>query len=59
MSLLNRGLNFCVTPKEVNATELLSGVRKFDRKMRWKESWAEKDKDTDSGAYEEWMARLY
>ena len=59
MSLLNRGFNFCVTPDEVNVTELLAGVRKFDRKMRWKESWAEKDKEADSGAYEEWKARLF
>ena len=56
MSLLNRGFNFCVTPDEVTVPELLAGVRKFDRKMRWKESWAEKDKEADSGAYEEWKA---
>ena len=57
ISLLNRGLNFCVTPDEVNVTELLAGVRKFERKMKWKEKWA--DGEENEEAYEEWKNRLF
>ena len=57
ISLLNRGLNFCVTPYEANVTELLAGVRKFERKMKWKEKWA--DGEENEEAYEEWKNRLF
>ena len=46
--ILNRGLNFCVTPDNPNITELKVDYRKFERKMRWKEFFADKDnKDSD------------
>ena len=43
--ILNRGLNFCVTPTNLNVTELLVDYRKFERKMKWKEFFHDKDKD--------------
>ncbi len=41
--ILNRGLNFCVTPNSPNVTELLVDYRKFERKMRWKEFFHDKE----------------
>ena len=41
--ILNRGLNFCVTPDSVNITELRAELRTFDRKMRWHEHWFDED----------------
>ena len=35
--LLNRGLNYCITPNKVNVTELLVDIDKFVRKMLWQE----------------------
>jgi hypothetical protein len=42
-NLLNRGLNFCINPLKLNLTEILVDYRKFDRKLRWKEFFAEKE----------------
>ena len=39
--LLNRGLNFCITPLKLNLTEILVDWRKFERKMRWREFFAD------------------
>ena len=39
--VLNRGLNFCVTPNSVNVTELRADLKTFERKMRWFEFWFE------------------
>ena len=47
--LLNRGLNFCVTPNTLNVTELLVDYRKFERKMRWKEFF--NDNEDDNSEY--------
>jgi hypothetical protein len=41
--ILNRGLNFCVTPNSPNVTDLLVDYRKFERKMRWKEFFHDKE----------------
>jgi hypothetical protein len=32
--ILNRGLNFCITPISLNITEVLVDYRKFERKMK-------------------------
>ena len=37
--LLNRGLNFCVTPEKLNITQLLTEIGRFERKTLWKEHW--------------------
>ena len=37
ISLLNRGLNFCVKPLGVDLSKLLTDFKKFERKMLWKE----------------------
>ena len=44
--VLNRGLNFCVTPETINVTELLVDYRKFERKMKWREFFHDKEEDT-------------
>ena len=33
IKLLNRGLNFCVTPVKLNITQLLTEIGKFERKV--------------------------
>ena len=43
--LLNRGLNYCITPDKVNVTELLVDIDKFVRKMLWQEFFHEKPED--------------
>jgi hypothetical protein len=45
--VLNRGLNFCVTPDKLNVTEMLVDYRKFERKIRWKEFFHDKDEDNN------------
>lgn len=37
LKLLNRGLNFCIKPLNVNTTKLLCDFKKFERKCLWKE----------------------
>jgi hypothetical protein len=41
----NRGLNFYVTLDNLNVTEMLVDYRKFERKMRWKEFFHDKEED--------------
>ena len=41
--ILNRGLNFCITPLKLNITDILVEYPKFERKMKWKEFWSEQD----------------
>ena len=36
-SLLNRGLNFSITPKKINITDLLVNYNEFERRMLWTE----------------------
>ena len=35
-SLLNKGLNFCPTPKSVNTTQLLADMYRMERKFSWR-----------------------
>jgi hypothetical protein len=35
-TILNRGLNFCVTPLTLNLTNVLVDYRKFERSIKWK-----------------------
>jgi hypothetical protein len=44
-SLLNRGLNFCVTPHNINRTEILVDYRKFERSMKWREFFSDQEKE--------------
>ena len=34
-------------------------MRKFDRKMRWKECWAEKDKEEDEETLKAWKNNFF
>ena len=43
--LLNRGLNYCITPSKVNVTELLIDIDKFVRKMLWREFFYDQPSD--------------
>ena len=36
-SLLNRGLNFAITPKSVNTTDIHAGFKRLERSMKWGE----------------------
>jgi hypothetical protein len=53
--VLNRGLNFCVTPTNLNITEVLVDFRKFERKLKWKEFFADDDHLQD----EEWVPDIF
>ena len=39
--LLNKGLNFTITPLKLNITQILVDWQKFERKMRWREYFAD------------------
>lgn len=52
--VLNRGLNFCVAPENLNITEALVDLRRFERKMKWKEFFAEEEEPT-----EEWKPDIF
>ena len=43
-TLLNRGLNFAITPLKLNITQVLVDFRKFERTMLWQEFWSNKEK---------------
>ena len=44
-SLLNRGLNYSVTPKTVNTTNVIAGFDKLRRTMAWTEEFYKTDPD--------------
>ena len=46
-SLLNHGLGFVPTPKTVNITEVQSQLDRYDRTMKWREYFFEKDENTN------------
>ena len=46
-SLLNRGLGFVPTPKTINITETLADLDKYNRRMRWREFFFEKETEED------------
>lgn len=50
-NLLNRGLNFAVTPKSVNTTDIHAGFQKLGRSMKWKEELF-KENDIDNSVIE-------
>ena len=39
ISVLNRGLNFCILPIKIDITELLVDWKRFERSMIWREFW--------------------
>ena len=50
-NLLNRRLNFCITPGKINPTQILANFDKFGRNFSWAEYWAkfrENNKDDDA-----------
>ena len=42
--LLNRGLNFAITPLNLNLTQVLVDFKRFERTMLWQEFWSDKPK---------------
>jgi hypothetical protein len=52
---MSRGLNFCINPKKFNMTELLVDVRKFERKLKWKEFFT----DDDDTQINEWTPEIF
>ena len=48
ISLLERGLNFAVTPKTYNLSEVLVDFSKFERKIKWREYWHDKGDTNDT-----------
>ena len=38
--VLNRGLNFAISPLKLNITQVLVDYAKFERRMLWHEFWA-------------------
>ena len=57
--LLNRVLNFYITPETVNLTEIQVSLTKFENKMRWKEIFALKNKNADEEDPTEWKPGLF
>ena len=45
IKLLNRGLNYCILPKDLDITQLLTDLKKFERTMLWAEFWYGKESD--------------
>ena len=43
--VLNRGLNFCILPLNLDITQVLVNHRQFERSMVWKEFWFGTEKD--------------
>ena len=43
-NLLNRGLNFAITPLKLNLTQVLVDFGKFQRRNLWQEFWSNKEK---------------
>ena len=44
-SVLNRGLNFCILPLNLDITQILVDFNRFERTMRWQEFWHGKLKE--------------
>jgi hypothetical protein len=44
-NVLSKGLNFCVTPEQINVTELLVDFKEFERNMMWKEYFRDEEKE--------------
>ena len=44
-NLLNRGLNFAITPLHLNLTQVLVDFAKFERRLLWKEFFADEDNE--------------
>ncbi len=54
IKILNRGLNFCVTPLTLNVTEVLVDYRKYERKVKWVKFFSDQVDDT-----EEWKLEIF
>jgi hypothetical protein len=50
--LLNRGLNFAVTPKNVNTTQVVAGFEKMGRAMKWREHYHNKPPPEENNSLE-------
>jgi hypothetical protein len=58
-TVLNRGLNFCVTPLSLNITNVLVDHRKFERSIKWKEFFANQNEDEDPDIEPVWKKRHF
>jgi hypothetical protein len=57
--ILNRGLNFCVTPLTLNLTEVLVDYRKYERKVKWVEFFSDQNEDNDPDTEIEWKPEIF
>jgi hypothetical protein len=57
--ILNRGLNFCVTPLTLNITEVLVDYRKYERKVKWVEFFNDQNEETDTDSVREWIPEIF
>ena len=46
-SLLNKGIGFCPTPKNVNTTQLLADFNRMERSMAWHFVFKNSDNNND------------
>ena len=49
-SLLNRGLNFAITPDKLDVTQIHVDFKRFERSVRWHEYWFEREKEEEQKA---------
>jgi hypothetical protein len=57
--ILNRGLNFCVTPLTLNITEVLVDYRKYERKVKWVEFFSYQNEDKDPESEKDWKPEIF
>jgi hypothetical protein len=57
--ILNRGLNFCVSPLTLNITNILVEYRKYERTVKWVEFFADKDTESDSDTESNWKKEIF
>ena len=57
--ILNRGLNFCVTPLTLNVTNVLVDYRKYERSVKWVEFFADKDTEDNSDKENTWKKDIF
>jgi hypothetical protein len=58
-TVLNRGLNFCITPLTLNVTEILVDYRKYKRKVKWVKFFSNQDENNKQDTNAEQPQELF
>ena len=58
-TILNRGLNFCVSPLTLNITNILVEYRKYERTVKWVEFFADKDTESEFDTESSWKKEIF